>query len=907
MDIDLDDDIDGTAAAKDILDIRDLPIVFLTGHTEEEYVSRVENITSYGIVQKYCGEFFLVQAIKMAYRLFDAHARMKREIEEREKAEKSSAEQEALYRNLMENSIDAVYLLSEEGKVLNVNEAACTMLSYSRDELLSKSIDDIDPNYPSRSFIEFWKSKPEGTSILFDSQHIRKDGELIDVEVNGIFFILNGEKYLFGVARDVSEWNQYKNALEEQEKKFRSIADYTYDWEDWIGTNGELIWVNPAVERITGYSPDECYAMTDYPFSLIHSDEIDISYENIQKGITYETSHAHREFRIICKDGSLKWISVCRQPIYDEDGNSLGIRSSMRDITEKKRTEEALRESEKRNRTILQALPDLMFIQNRDGTYVDYHAPEQSDALYTKPEEFLGRKDPDVLPEDVARVKLERFAWALDTGELQLCEYELMMGGLRRYFEARISPYEEDRVLCIVREITERKSAEEELRRTKERYQALVDNSPFGILEVDENGRINFLNDNTARALGLNKQEAVGKNIEELLPAKTIEPRKTYTLKTLREGALQEIEEEHDGEILRHVFVPMFYGEKPSVQIITQDVTQQRKAEERTKESEHRYRLLFENANESIVIFQDGRTKLFNDKTLEITEYSEEEFEDLSIDDLVHPDDREMLIEKHEQRLTGTISNEPYEYRIITKAGKTKWLRMKPARIVWEDRPASLGMIEDITALKETEEELQKALREKDYLMKELNHRVKNNLYMISSLVSLKDSSLGEAVDLSDIKHQINAIEIIHEKLSDMEDIGSVNIREYILDILNRMFADYSTLEVHLQAQIGDFSLPTRKAVPLGLITNEIATNALKYGFNNTSENVFSISLEQATSGNELVYTLSNSGPPFPEEVDFDNPDSLGMRLIQALVTQLDGTVELQKAPSPRFTIRFPV
>ncbi len=666
MEIELGGGTDGTAAAGEILGIRELPILFLTGRTDKEYLKRVEKVTSYGIVQKACGEFFLLQQIKMARRLFDEHLRRKREIEEREKVERQLAEQQALYRHLMENSIDAVYLLDKTGDVLNVNEAACRMLGYPREELLSKSIDDIDPNYPSRSFIEFWNTQPEGTSVLVDSQHIHRDGHLIDVEVNGIFFLLNGEKYLFGVARDVSE--------------------------------------------------------------------------------------------------------------YEE-------------------TLEALRESDNRNRALLNALPDLMFIQDREGTYIDYHAPPQSDALYASPETFLGRKDPEILPKEVARMKLGQFARALETGELQVCEYELRISGKKRYFEARVSPYEEETVLCIVREITDRKTAEEE----------------------------------------------------------------------------------------------------------------QRKAKERIRESEHRYRLLFENANEAILIFQEGETKLFNEKTLEITGYSEDEYKHLVVDDIVHSDDRAMLLEKHEQRIAGAISDEPYEYRIITKAGKTKWLRIKPTRIIWEGRPATLGMIEDITALRETEEELQEALQEKDYLMKELNHRVKNNLHMISSLVNLKDSALGSEVDLSDIKHQINAIEIIHDKLSGMDDMSKVNLKEYLLDILTMIFSDYSRMKVHIEEEIEEVTLPAKTSVPLGLITNEIATNAVKYGFTEEEQAVFTVSFSRDEDAGHYVLVLSNTGRPFPEEVNFDSADSLGLHLIQALVQQLGGTVELRKTPTPVFTIRFPI
>jgi two-component sensor histidine kinase len=232
---------------------------------------------------------------------------------------------------------------------------------------------------------------------------------------------------------------------------------------------------------------------------------------------------------------------------------------------------------------------------------------------------------------------------------------------------------------------------------------------------------------------------------------------------------------------------------------------------------------------------------------------------------------------------------------------------MKPARILWDDEPATLGMIEDITALKETEARLQQTLEQKDHLMRELNHRVKNNLYMIASLVNLKDASLGDAVDLSDIKHQIEAIGIVHDKLSYVENVSSINLRDYLLDIFERLFSNYSAQEVRIEEEIESITVPTKQAIPLGLISNEIATNAIKYGFLPTEEAVFTVSLITDPDTEECIYTLANSGRPFPDEVELEHADSLGLRLIQVLVSQLGGSIHLQKRPRTRFTLRLPL
>ncbi|MDZ7794855.1 MAG: PAS domain-containing protein [Spirochaetia bacterium] len=114
------------------------------------------------------------------------------DITEQKQAEKELRAKEALYRNLMENSIDAVYLLNETGKIFQANYTACKMLGYSKEELLQLTIDDVDLNFPSARFIEFWKDQPEGTTVLFETIHRHKSGKEIPVEVNGIFFMLDG-------------------------------------------------------------------------------------------------------------------------------------------------------------------------------------------------------------------------------------------------------------------------------------------------------------------------------------------------------------------------------------------------------------------------------------------------------------------------------------------------------------------------------------------------------------------------------------------------------------------------------------------------------------------------------------------------------------------------------------------
>jgi PAS domain S-box-containing protein len=138
------------------------------------------------------------------------------------------------------------------------------------------------------------------------------------------------------------------------ENRFRAIADYTYDWESWHGADGRLIWVNRAVERLTGYDAAECLTMPDYPLPMIVAEDRR-RMTDLLAGAARGSSGNDVEFRVQPRQGGMAWVAVSWQPMFDAAGQALGFRTSVRDIDARKRAEQALRESEERNRTLLDA------------------------------------------------------------------------------------------------------------------------------------------------------------------------------------------------------------------------------------------------------------------------------------------------------------------------------------------------------------------------------------------------------------------------------------------------------------------------------------------------------------------------------------------------------------------------
>ncbi|MFP4563191.1 MAG: sensor histidine kinase [Spirochaetia bacterium] len=338
------------------------------------------------------------------------------------------------------------------------------------------------------------------------------------------------------------------------------------------------------------------------------------------------------------------------------------------------------------------------------------------------------------------------------------------------------------------------------------------------------------------------------------------------------------------------------------------------------RRKEENFRGLVESAGLGIIVLQDEEVKYANPSAAEITGYSRAEIrrcDPARMIELIYPEDRERLEEiyrDHFKRFGDYINRSrslgSIECRMTRKDGSVVWAECFPSVFTYDGKPALLVMKTDITEKKHLQERHEKIGREKGVLLKEINHRVKNNLLMITSLINLKESALGGTVDLSDLNHQVDTIRIIHEKLLHSEDLSHIDLRDYTRDLLVSIFSSFHRRPVKVHNTVPSVSIPTKTAIPLGLIINELATNTLKHAFvppEKHPEPGFTIDLTEVPERGEYVLTLSNNGNPFPPGVSLDNPETLGLRLVSGLVKQLRGSIELVGKPHPVFTIRFPM
>jgi len=202
---------------------------------------------------------------------------------------------------------------------------------------------------------------------------------------------------------------------------------------------------------------------------------------------------------------------------------------------------------------------------------------------------------------------------------------------------------------------------------------------------------------------------------------------------------------------------------------------------------------------------------------------------------------------------------------------------------------------------------LEKAVLERDYLIKEVHHRVKNNLAIVSSLISLKSANLSDKSVLSDIQQQISAISTIHESLYQVESISEVPFQFYTSRLLRTIFFSLSSIPVLLEIEAGGITVPPKQMVPLGLIITELATNAVKYGFQGREERIFTVSMTGGVQEDFYRLVVSNSGNRFPDDISLETCTSMGIQLIHTLVHQLEGSITLEREPRTTFILDIPV
>ena len=334
--------------------------------------------------------------------------------------------------------------------------------------------------------------------------------------------------------------------------------------------------------------------------------------------------------------------------------------------------------------------------------------------------------------------------------------------------------------------------------------------------------------------------------------------------------------------------------------------------EKELADNEKKYRSLVEKAG--IGIAKDdihGNLLFFNDKFLQIFGYSQQEMRTKSIQSLIHLDDFMKFNEYRKAVLSGKKISFTNDLRAIKKNGSVIYIKLGIESIF--ENGETIGTyfyLWDISYRKSSQEKINSALLEKDFIIKEINHRVKNNMAVISSLLALQSKTVTDEKVLAALKesrNRIRTMSLIHEKLYQSKDLSNINFSEYIKKLALELFNLYNINAdlINLKIDIKNALLGLDYAIPCGLIINELISNSLKYAFVDGKSG--EIKIEFTSIENKYVLTFSDNGVGFRKEIDFRNTGTMGMQLICTLVDQLDGNIQLLKGNGTVFQITFSV
>jgi len=450
-----------------------------------------------------------------------------------------------------------------------------------------------------------------------------------------------------------------------------------------------------------------------------------------------------------------------------------------------------------------------------------------------------------------------------------------------------------------------------------DRFRRLVDSiGEYAIFMLDLEGRVCSWNVGSTRIKGFSKDEALGQHLSVF-----------YTTDAIRENkpamelamAVREGRYEDEGWRVRkdgsrfwaNVVITALYdrdGVLEGYAKITKDMTERKRLEER-------FRRVVESApNAMVMINSGGRIEMVNAQTERLFGYTREEMLDQTVELLVpqrfrhhHPEKREMFFRDPQSRPMGA-GRDLFGRR---KDGSEFPIEIGLNPIETEEGVMVLSAIVDISDRKQKEGRIQAALKEKDLLLGEIHHRVKNNLQIVDSLLDLQASRFNDPIvqDMFlDSQNRIRSMALIHQTLYQSKDFARVDFGGFLESLTPTLVAAYrvDSQKIHLRIDAGEVFLPINSAIPCGLLLNELITNALKHAFPDGRDGDVVVSLSHRER-DRVHLVVSDDGVGMPEDFDLAQTETLGLSLVTLLSQQVNGTLTVQRRQPTTFTLDFPL
>jgi PAS domain S-box-containing protein len=840
-----------------------------------------------------------------------------------------------------ENTLDSIYSQapvgifrsSLDGKLLFANRVIARILKFdSREELLChvNKTSLSDALYVDKLKRRDMIQKARINSGQWAQTQMRfwcKDGSTVTAN---LYYrqTKTGEPCLEGFVEDISAIKLLSDALTKSEETFRSLTQCSPLGVYFTDTDWNCTFVNDKWCAMAGMSPEQ--ARGKGWTERIHEPERPAVNDNWRKSLASGGTWGF-EYRLLNDTGALTWAWGAVAPIRDPNGRITAHMGISLDITGRKHADEGIkasRQAELANqkqheqelldqadffKTLLNAIPLPVFYKNTQGIYWGCNSAF-TDLLGKSKEDILGKNTYELNQPETARKFAEMDKELLAQRGRQTCELAYDTADRNIVVNKATFADANGRVTGIIGavfDITNLRRIETALRESEENFRHLFDNMADGVIicDVADNGQ-NFIiakiNAAAERIARVQAGDVLNKRVDGILPGIG----KTALLDTLRRvyhtGATEHLPIALYSDNRLSLWMKNSVCRLPTgkVAVIFTDHTEHKVAEDALHMSEERFRGIAERSTNIIMLIDISGNSTYISPAVKILGYEPEELLGKPITALCAPGNSAL-------RLTEI----PREIVLLHKNGTPHQLEARGMPIF--ERGDSAGMqiiLTDITEHKKLEETLRNSIRDKELLLKELNHRVKNNLQIISSLFNLQSRNIKDKETLNVLRDgasRIKSIALIHEKLFRSNNVEVINFYDYASGLIIDLFHSYKTFMSQApvilpEIKIGkDIYFDIDLAIPCGLIINELISNSMKHAFRRTLQGKISIKLE---NDGQDVYTLEvrDNGSGFPRKFDIEKPTSLGLQLVASLTSQINGRIRLLREKGTCFMITFP-
>jgi len=664
---------------------------------------------------------------------------------------------EERYRTLVDNINLGVNLIDSDHNIVMVNARQGIAFKKPITEIIGKKCfrefekrDAVCPHCPGV------RAMATGQPAEAEAKGIRDDSSRFDVRIQA--FPISGQDGtvtgFIEISEDVTERKRTEEALRQSEEKYRTMLENIGDVYLETDLSGTITFMNAAVSRAMGYSKEEVLGKNYKQFSSPEqAKKIYEIYNRVYR--TGEPAHSV-EYEHIAKDGRPRILEATVDLRRDKSGKPIGFRIFWRDITEKRKMEAALRQSEEKYRSILENITEGYFENDLRGNLAFFNDSLCRIYGYTR-DELMHLNYRDYMDEANAAKVYQAYNKVYTTGEPdEGIQFEgISKDGIRRYLESSVSlikDAEGNRIgfRGIVHDITERKQAEEALRRSEEKYRIILDNMLDGYTETDLSGTITFTNKAAFKFLGWTEEEFVGMNFKNYTSPENAKKIFEIYSKVYRTGepatlVQYEVIAKNGKPLIIEGTVTLMRDEsgKPvGFRCLSRDITKRRQAEEALRQSEEKYRTILESITEGY--FENdlhGNFTFFNDSLCRLLDYSRDELMGLNYRDYIDEENAKKIFQIYNRVYTTGEPEKEVEYEVIAKDG-TKIHADISVSLMRDSKGQPVGfrgIARDRTERKRAEEQLQRYAAE----LERSNEEVKNFAYIVSHdlrvpLVNLK-------------------------------------------------------------------------------------------------------------------------------------------------------------------------